>query len=133
MTSTDRKLQPAGKAFGARWLTAISLAVVAAFLLAELAWPARADDDAGTASGGSLLAVAGKVNRDCYGLFLVNTRTGTVCVYEWQPAERKLRLMAARNCAFDMRLDEYNTEPAPREIKKLLDESQRLPGAEGAP
>jgi hypothetical protein len=37
--------------------------------------------------------------------------------------------MAARNYKFDVQLDEYNTEPLPREIQKLVQQHKRLGGA----
>ena len=38
----------------------------------------------------------------------------------------ELRLLAARTYAFDRKLDQYNTEPDPLEIKKLRDDARRL-------
>jgi hypothetical protein len=34
--------------------------------------------------------------------------------------------MASRTYLFDVRLDEYNTEPPPSEIKKLVEQQKRL-------
>ena len=58
---------------------------------------------------------------------------GTICVYEWVPQTRKLRLMAARTYLFDRQLDEYNTELSPKEIKKLVAQQQRLDEAPPKP
>ncbi len=117
-----------GRTPPAQWLIAISLSVIAVCLLVEVtASRSQADVETGVGAGGSLFAVAGKVTSGSYGIYLVDAQKGTMCVYEWLPNVRKLRLMAGRNFTFDLRLDEYNTEPLPREIKKLVERSRRLP------
>ena len=50
-------------------------------------------------------------------------------MYQWQAGARKLRLLAARNCTFDLQLDEYNTEPSPNEIQNLVRQGRTLSGA----
>jgi len=114
----------------ARWLVVGLLAAIAAGLLVEVGLTAssaaRAPLAAGSAGGDSVLVVAGQVTRDSYGLYLVDQENRTICVYQWSPGERKLRLLAARTYAFDRKLDQYNTEPDPLEIKKLSDKARRL-------
>lgn len=111
----------------AKWLIVMLLGVVAACLLAELglgASPAGADVSRGQAD--HIVCVAGKVTDETYGLYLVDLKNGTISVYQYLSSKRKLRLMAARNYTFDVQLDEYNTEPAPREIKQLVQQQKRL-------
>ncbi len=86
----------------------------------------RAPLAAGSATGDSVLVVAGQVTRDTYGLYLVDQANRTICVYQWSPNSRKLRFLAARTYTFDRKLDQYNTEPDPLEIKKLSDKARRL-------
>ncbi len=118
----------------AQWLIAISLSAIAVCLLVEVslnateAGPQLLGDDTS-----SILAVAGQVTKDSYGLYMIDTKNGTICVYQWLPNIRKLRLLAARNFTFDLRLDEYNTEPSPKEIKKLVEQARRLPAASTKP
>jgi len=106
------------------------LAVIAVCLLAQVladrssAGPAPLA--AGAADGSSLLVVAGQVTRDSYGLYLVDRTNRTMCVYQWMPSTRKLRLLAARTYTYDITLDQYNTEPDPLEIKKLGEKARRL-------
>lgn len=106
------------------------LAVIAVALLIQAgagdASANRAPLAAGSAAGQSVLVVAGQVTRDSYGLYVVDQENRTICVYQWMPSTRKLRLLAARTYAFDIRLDQYNTEPDPLEIKKLGDQARRL-------
>ncbi len=120
----------------AKWLIAALLGVIAACLLVEAGFAtsaARAQDaetpeagDVTSGRAGEIFAVAGRISPTTYGLYLVNTRSGTMALYEWQPKGRKLRLLAARNYTFDLQLDNFNTEPAPQEIKKLVEENRRL-------
>lgn len=122
----------------AKWLIVALLGVIAACLLVEAGFATSAARAQGTETkvgdvtygqAGDIFAVAGKVSSNTYGLYLVNTRSGTMALYEWLPKGRKLRLMAARNYTFDLQLDDFNTEPSPREIKKLVEQNRRL-GAE---
>ncbi len=119
-----------------QWLIVASLAVAAALLGANLLAPPRpAEAQTGSASGsgggsagaaGEIFAVAGQISRDTYGLYLLDNRNGTICLYEYVPTTRKLRLVAARTFIYDRQLDSYNTEPTPRDVAKLVAEARRL-------
>jgi len=110
------------------------LAGVAGGLLLELALDAPKAAAQATASTGpgKILAVAGQITADTYGIYLVDRGSGIMTVYQWLPRERKLRLLAARNTTYDLQLDEYNTEPSPNEIRQLVRKAQGL-GATGSP
>ncbi len=120
----------------AKWLIVALLGVIAACLLVEAGFStsaARAQEtdspEAGDVTTGQLndiFAMAGRISPTAYGVYLINTRNGTMALYEWQAKGRKLRLMAARNYTFDLQLDNFNTEPAPQEIKKLVEQNRRL-------
>ena len=118
----------------AGWLIGVSLALIAACLLVEVtvgvleAQPAPA---ASSGSGGGLFAVAGQVSSGTYGVYILDAENGTMALYEWLPSVRKLRLLASRNFTYDLQLDEYNTLPSPGEIKDLVEQSRRLPAADG--
>ena len=120
-----------------RWLVVGLLAVIAGCLLVEVGLTASSADRAplaaGAAGGESVVVVAGQVTRDSYGLYLVDKGNRTICVYQWLPSTRKLRLLAARTYVYDSRLDQYNTEPDPLEIKKLSDQARRLDKAADNP
>ncbi|MCE5279591.1 MAG: hypothetical protein ABFD92_08555 [Planctomycetaceae bacterium] len=114
-----------------RWLIVFFLGAIAACLLAAVgagAIPALAQDGGGVTSGagGNLFAVAGPLTRTTYGMYLVDSRNGTLCVYEYEPANKKLYLRAARNVAFDLQLDAYNTEISPHQVKTLVEQNRRL-------
>ena len=110
-------------------LLVVLLLVIAAALLSEVLRPTRraaAQVASGTQSG-EIFAVAGKITEDTYGLYLINRETAIITVYQWVPGKPgKLKLAAARNCTFDLQLDDYNTKPPPREIKGLVRAARRL-------
>ncbi len=115
-----------------RWLIVFFLGVIAACLLAALGagiMPAVAQEGGGSvtaAAGGNLFAVAGQLTRTTYGMYLVDSHNGTLCVYEYEPANKKLYLRAARTVAFDLQLDAYNTEISPQQVKTLVEQNRRL-------
>ena len=122
------------------WLITSLLAVIAVCLLIEVGAStsialaqANSSDTAGQTDTDRLLAVAGQLSRDTYGLYLVDLDNTTICVYQYLPGKRtgmtELCLMAARSFAFDRRLEEYNTKPSPREIKELIDQQHPIRNA----
>jgi hypothetical protein len=130
--SLEAARRPRGPA--ARWAIVALLGVIAACLLVQVgAGIAPAQAQTGSAKAGNLFAVAGQVDRDTYGLYLVDLESGTICVYQYLPTFRKLRLMAARTTAFDRKLEDYNTEPPPREMKKLAEQHRTLDSATTQP
>lgn len=128
----QRRLDGQGPAV--KWLLVILLGMIAAYLFVEAGFGvSEAGGQVGQGRGGDLLAVAGQITSDTYGIYLLDRTSGTMCVYQWLPSARKLRLMAARNYTFDLQLDEYNTEPLPRDIKKLVEQHRRLGGTTPPP
>lgn len=123
---TRPALRPAG---AGRWLVVILLSVIATCLLIEVGRglpAARGEPSTASSAGGEVIVVSAQLAADAYGLYLLDTKRGTMAVYQFQPSKRTLRLMAVRGYGFDVQLDEYNTEPSPLEIKKLVQQQQRL-------
>ncbi len=119
----------AGGSNAARWLVATMVAVAAAFVLAEICFsePRGAIGSGAERQGRGMFAVAGRIDDNTYGLFIVDPENDTICVYKYLPGTtRTLRLVAARNFTYDVQLDDYNTAPAPREIKKLVEQHKRI-------
>jgi hypothetical protein len=112
----------------ARWLVVGLLAGAAAVGLVELGLTASsANGQSGMgASHRNIIAVAGQVTKDAYGFYLVDVDNNVTAVYQYQPTNRKLRLLASRNFNYDLQLDDYNTWPLPRSIKELVDQQNRL-------
>jgi len=128
--------RPIGSA--AQWTIVAVLAAIAVFLAAELAFsPSPAGAQTGSAeppqAAGGVFAVAGQVTRDSYGLYLVDLRNDTICLYEYVGGDRRLWLRAARTFKYDRQLDSYNTEPAPAKIADLVSQARRLKEVEKTP
>lgn len=88
----------------------------------------------GAGSGGpGVYIVAGQISSSTYGLYLVDYENQTICVYQYSPGDRKLRLMSARTYRFDVKLDEFNTsDPTPREVRDLVGKQRRLTMPQGS-
>ncbi len=126
----ERLIQGKGFACG-RWLVVAALGVAAGLLAGQLASSDASAQvsDSGVSSGGSgnIFAVAGQITHDNYGLYLVDLKHSTICVYQFLPGnDRRLKLMAARTYLYDTQLDEYNTEPSPQQIKNDLSRARPL-------
>jgi len=118
---------PISRDGAAKWLIVILLSAIATCLLLEVGrGTSEALADPSTGQAGHVVAVAAKVTAETYGLYLIDLKHGTISVYQYLTSQRKLRLMAVRNFTFDVQLDEYNTEPPPREIRKLVQQHKRL-------
>ncbi len=105
------------------------LLAIGLMLLVELGGEVMAQTTASSGRGGNgeVFVVAGQVTQGTYGLFLVDTKNETVCVYQYLPQTRKLKLMAARTYRFDTKLDDYNSDgPSPAEVKKLVSQQKPL-------
>jgi len=112
----------------ARWLIVAALGATAALLLTELV---RSAETVGGPSdppvvARNLIAVAGQITRDSYGVYLIDPEKGTMSVYQYLATAKSLRLLASRNCIFDLELDDYNTQPPPRQIKELVEQQKHL-------
>ncbi len=128
-----------------RWL--LALTTLAAVFLAGARWgegtgahaqsvPAGKSAGGGTAdSNGDMIAVTGASSSGAAILYLVDTRTRRVCVY--QGTGKNIELVAARNIEFDMKLDMYrDTSDAEVQVPNLRAEWQKRAGANpgaGAP
>jgi hypothetical protein len=75
------------------------------------------------------IAVVGPVGRDTNGIYLIDTKQETICVYEYRTAQKNLRLLAARQYTYDVQLASYNTDPSPQEIRQLVETASDLDDA----
>ena len=115
-----------------QWATVVALSALAGALITQVMLtgsPAGAQT-ASAAKEAGVFALAGQLTRDSYGIFLVDSGSGTMAIYEWVPdriAGRKLHLVAARNFTFDLQLDDYNnSEPLPRDVQALVKQQHKL-------
>jgi hypothetical protein len=76
-------------------------------------------------SEGDVLVVPIQIDRDNYGIAMVDTSRQSLWIYELNrraAAHNRLRLLAARSWKYDKLLEDYNTaEPKPKQIKELLE------------
>jgi hypothetical protein len=125
-TSSTRWGRPT---LAAKWLIVAALGAVAALLSTELT---RSVSSAGGQTGqpifgGHVQVVPGQITRDAYGVYLVDTQNGTMCVYQYLATTRTLRLVASRKYVFDLQLDDYNTQPSPSQIREWVEQQKRPP------
>lgn len=59
-------------------------------------------------SNQDMIAVTGTYSSGVSALYLIDTRTRQLAVYAVDAAGNKLRLVAARNITYDMKIPEYN-------------------------
>ena len=112
------------------WLIVILLAVIATCLLLQAGFAtSAARAQVGAGGQRNVFVVAGEVAPNMHGLYLVDLNNGTICVYQYVPQARRLRLVAARTFVYDVKLDDFNNEePVPRDVKKLVEQQERLEG-----
>jgi ABC-type molybdate transport system ATPase subunit len=113
-----------------RWLllTFIVLGVLALFFVgSKLGSPANAEAES-LRNNSEILVVPIQIEREKYGLAMVDTVGQTLWIYELNsmgPAHSRLRLLAARSWQYDRLLKQYNTaEPKPEQVRMLLEEEE---------
>ncbi len=76
-------------------------------------------------SQGRVLVVPVQIDRDNYGIAMVDTTLQNLWVYKLDGralGRNRLRLLAARSWEYDKLLEEFNTaEPTPKQVKELLE------------
>lgn len=106
--------------------TLLTLGVICVFLLSgRVSQPAGAQVDEPVISGSNIHVVPIQIERDYYGVAMVDTASQTLWIYGMSgrgPAYSRLKLLAARNWRYDRMLKQYNTdEPKPEQVKMLLE------------
>jgi hypothetical protein len=107
-------------------LTFIVLGVLALFFIGgKLGLPASAKAES-LRGNNEVLVIPIQIERDKYGLAMVDMVNQTLWVYELNsmgPVHNRLRLLAARSWQYDRLLKQYNTsEPRPEQLRMLLEE-----------
>jgi len=128
--NTDMK-QVSQQTSPGRWLLVLGLGVAAVVLLVFLGFGegfAQTQTPGGVGEAKVFVAV-GQISRETYGLYLVDYKNETICVYQFSPRKgRSLKLVAVRSYKYDVKLDAYNTpkEMSPSAVKKMVTEQKRL-------
>jgi hypothetical protein len=105
------------------WIIAILLAVIATCLLtrSDLSFVKPAFGDSSIAGARGIFAFTGQLDKNRYGLFMMDVDNASVWCYEYLPGTRKLKLVAARSFNFDRYLEDYQTdEPSPEQVRIML-------------
>jgi len=113
---------------GKRWLlpALIVLSMLCLFFIGSKSGsPANAQAQLQSGVESGILVIPVQIERDSYGLAMVDTVGQTLWIYELNsrgPAHNRLRLLAARSWRYDRLLQQYNTdEPKPEQVKMLLE------------
>ena len=117
---------PAGASQTVYWVIAVLLAVIATALWVRPGDPLLRTATAQNqplAGARGVFAFTGQLDRDRYGLFMLDVDQGTIWCYAFETVAgaRKLRLIAARTWIYDRYLQDFNcAEPDFREIQALV-------------
>jgi len=81
-----------------------------------------------TTSAGArgVFAFSGQLTKTTYGVYVVDTDTATMWMYEYNGAKGCLRLAASRSWRFDRYLENHNLCDLPPETVEQMIEEQRL-------
>jgi len=111
-----------------KWImpTVLVLGLTALFIMAiKSAEPVSADAPMQASTEGGILVVPVQLERDSYGVAMVDTLSQTMWVYQLSshgPAYNRLKLFAARSFRYDRMLQQYNTaEPKPQQVRIMLE------------
>lgn len=85
------------------------------------------------AGGAGLFLMPAQFSGNTWGCYVMDVDTQTLVAYQFLPGEKQLRLIAARNFRFDRRLSNFNTAPAPAEVRDLLEKEQQNHRVGGGP
>jgi hypothetical protein len=120
----------------ALWANAGLLAVIVIVLLnrgnaPSYLSPAYAQNQPPIAGGAGVFVMPAQMQSNVWGCYLLDVDSKTLCAYQFYPGEKKLRLTAARSYRYDTKLENYNTELPPKEIKAMFD--RQAAGQQAAP
>ena len=112
------------------WVIALLLAVIATALIVRTPGPMMvqpAFGDSPMVGARGIFAFTGQLDKNSYGLFMMDVDNRTVWCYQYLPSTRKLKLVAARSFDYDRYLRDYNNEtPSQEEVKGLVDDQRRI-------
>jgi hypothetical protein len=112
------------------WIIALLLAVIATALLMrgrDSSWIAPAFGDSPMAGARGVFAFTGQLDKESYGVFMMDVDNRTLWCYQYLPLKRKLRLVAARSFERDRYLEDFNNDgPTKDEVKGIIDDQRRI-------
>jgi len=112
------------------WIIAILLAIIATALIVR---PGRslmvetANAEPSMLGARGIFAFTGQLDKNSYGLFMMDVDSSNVWCYQYQPGSRKLQLVAARSFLYDRYLEDYqNDTPTPAMTKQMLETQRQM-------
>jgi len=70
---------------------------------------------------GGIMAFTGQIDKNTYGIMMVDVDAGTLWVYQYREKGNQLKLLASRSWLYDRYLEEYNNAPpTPSEVSQLI-------------
>lgn len=111
------------------WFNGIALLVIATALLlrggGDLLPANSASAQVPIAGGGGIYLMPGQLSNSMWGTYLMDVDAQTLMVYHYDAASRKLELLAARDFTHDRQLPNFNTQPAPEEVKAIVEKARQ--------
>lgn len=115
------------------WVIAVLLAAIAGglWLRPTEPWLRSAVGQQQLAGARGVYAFTGPLDRDRYGLFMLDVDQGTIWCYAFESAgqTQKLRLVAARTWVYDRYLQDFNCAPPDFRMVQQLVSEQRVRAA----
>jgi hypothetical protein len=125
----------AGPSQAVYWVIAVLLAMIATALWTRPGGPllpmAVAQNPPGLAGARGIFAFTGPLERDQYGLFMLDVDQGTIWCYAFDNVggASKLRLVAARTWVYDRYLQDFNcAAPDFRAVQQLVSQQRAQAG-----
>lgn len=119
------------------WANAVLLVLILLALIARGNSPtfehqAMAQFQQPIAGGSGIYLMPGQLSHDTWGCYVMDVDRQTLMAYQFNPGEKQLRLIAARNFKFDRQLGNFNTTPPPAEVADLARKEQQVGRVVGA-
>lgn len=73
------------------------------------------------AGGAGFFVMPAQFSSNAWGCYLMDVDAQTLLAYQWDTGRKMLNLVAARSFDNDKRLRNFNTNPAPDEVRSLVD------------
>lgn len=82
------------------------------------------------AGGSGLFLMPSQLSTNTWGCYVLDANAQTLTAYQYYPGDKVLRLVAGRNIRFDRQLGNYQTQPSPDEIRRMVEEERQAPAAQ---
>jgi hypothetical protein len=77
------------------------------------------------AGGSGLFLMPSQLSTNTWGCYVLDANAQTLTAYQYYPGDKVLRLVAGRNIRFDRQLSNYQTQPDPEEVRRMVEEERQ--------